>query len=173
MTNEILFVTNKKEEKILRKKTALFDFKKFTAKEVRDLVTRMRKIMRAANGIGLSANQIGLDLRMFVAEIPDTDGGTKFYSIFNPVVEKIDGEKKLLEEGCLSVPGKYGNVERATRVTVSGFDKYGKPVRIKAWGLLAHVFQHEIDHLNGIVFIDKAKQVFENDQAAPAKTEKK
>jgi peptide deformylase len=160
MNKEILLVENKKEEKVLRKKTAAFDFKKFSPKEVRDLIARMRRIMRTANGIGLSANQIGLDLNMFVAEIPDGEGSNKFYAVFNPTLEKMGDEKKLLEEGCLSVPGKYGTVLRATRVTVAGFDKYGKPLRVKAWGLLAHVFQHEIDHLHGIVFIDKAKELY-------------
>ncbi len=162
MTNTILLAEHKKEEKILRKKTSAFDFAEHSSKEIRELVACMRRIMREANGIGLSANQIGLDLRLFVAEIPNHDGGTKFYAVFNPVIEKIGTEKKLLEEGCLSVPGKYGNVERATQITVNGFDKYGKPARIKAWGLLAHVFQHEIDHLNGILFIDKAKQLHES-----------
>ena len=162
MHNEILIVGNKKEEKILRKKTTAFNFSKFTPKEIRDLVTRMRRIMHEADGIGLSANQIGLDLNVFVAEIPDADGGTKFYAVFNPSIEKMGDEEKLLEEGCLSVPGIYGDVPRATRVTITGFDKYGKPTRIKAWGLLAHVFQHEIDHLRGTVFIDKAKSFHEN-----------
>ncbi len=162
MANEIFLISNKQEEKILRKKTADFDFKKYSAKDIRELIARMRRIMRAADGIGLSANQIGLNINMFIAEIPDPDGGTKFYAVFNPVIEKMGDEKKLFEEGCLSVPGKYGDVERATRVTVTGFDKYGKPTRIKAWGLLAHVFQHEIDHLHGTVFIDKAKTIHEN-----------
>jgi peptide deformylase len=157
----ILLVSDKKSEKILRKKAADFDFSKFSKKEIQDLIVRMRRDMRAANGIGLSANQIGLDLNVFVAEIPDPDGGTKFYAVFNAAIEKMGEEKKLMEEGCLSIPGKYGGVERATRVTIIGFDKYGKPVRIKAWGLLAHVFQHETDHLKGVLFSDKAKELHE------------
>jgi len=161
MNNDILLVGDKKTEKVLRKKTDAFDFEKFTAKEIRDLIARMRRIMRAANGIGLSANQIGLNFKMFVAETADPQGGTKFYAIFNPKIEKIGDEKKLLEEGCLSIPGTYGDVERATRITITGFDKNAKPLRIKAWGPLAHVFQHEIDHLNGILFIDKAKNTYE------------
>lgn len=159
MVNEILTIDDKKEEKFLRHKTAAFDFKKFTKKEVAELITRMRRIMRKANGIGLSANQIGLDLKMFVAEIPDGDGGTKFYAVFNPKIEKTSGEKVLLEEGCLSVPERYGNVERFGEIVISGRDKNQKSVKVKAWGLLAHVFQHETDHLNGVLFIDKAKDV--------------
>lgn len=160
MLNEILTIDEKKEEKFLRRKTSDFDFKKFTKKDITELLSRMRRIMRKANGIGLSANQIGLDLKMFIAEVPDTKGGVKFYAVFNPKIEKLDDDEKVIyEEGCLSVPGKWGDVERAARLIVSGFDKHGKPAKIKAWGLLARVFQHEIDHLNGKLFIDKAKNL--------------
>lgn len=100
MENEILIVKNRKEEKILRKKTVDFDFKKFTKKEVNDLVLRMRRIMRAANGVGLSANQIGLNFRMFVAEVPDGQGGTKFYAVFNPKIEKVSEKKSLMKRGA-------------------------------------------------------------------------
>lgn len=165
MNSEILLVDNKKSEKFLRKKTAPFDFKKFTKKEIRELVARMRKIMREANGIGLSANQIGLEFTMFVAEVPDAGGGTKFYAVFNPKLEKISHEKVALEEGCLSIPGQFGEVERAEKVAISGWDKNGKTIKIKAWGLLAHIFQHEIDHLNGKLFIDKAKKIFKAEMA--------
>jgi len=166
MVNDILTIDSKKEEKFLRKKTADFDFKKFTKKEVADLVNRMRRIMHKANGVGLSANQIGLDLKMFVAEVPDADGGTKFYAIFNPKFEKL-GEKAVTnEEGCLSVIGTWGDVPRAEQVVLSGFDKNGKKLKIKAWGLLARVFQHEMDHLHGKLFIDRAKQIYRADKKA-------
>ena len=161
MLNEILIIGVAKEEKILRRKTAPFDFSKFTKKEIMALVARMRRIMRKANGIGLSANQIGLDLKMFVAEVPDGQGSTKFYAVFNPKIEKVGEETAVYEEGCLSVPGKWGDIERAKTITISGQDKNGKPAKIKAWGLLAHVFQHEMDHLNGKLFIDGAKYVHE------------
>lgn len=157
----IITIQNKKDEKFLKTKTVDFDFKKFKKKEITELIGKMRKIMRAAKGIGLSANQIGLTLKVFVAEVPNAQGEMKFYAIFNPRIEKSGGEKPLLEEGCLSVPGMYGQVERFERVVLSGYDKNGKPLKIKAWGLLAHVFQHEVDHLNGIVFINKAKNIYE------------
>ncbi len=159
MVRGIWVVENEKEEKFLRKKTVDFDFKKFTKKEINELVVRMRRAMRAANGVGLSANQIGLNFKVFVAEVPDAQGGTKFYAVFNPKLEKASEEKISYEEGCLSVPGKWGDVARAERVTVSGFDKSGRPVKIKAWGLLARVFQHEMDHLGGKLFIDRTKMV--------------
>jgi len=157
--DEIWKIGNKKEEKLLRKKVSEFDFSKFTQKQVNDLVARMRKIMHAANGIGLSANQIGLDMKVFVAEIPDARGGTKFYSVFNPTLEKVGDEKVVYEEGCLSIPGTWGDVERTEQIVVNAFDKRGKPVKFKAWGLLARVFQHEMDHLDGKVFTDRTKKV--------------
>jgi peptide deformylase len=159
MVNEILIIANKKEEKFLRKKAADFDFKKFKRAEISSLISRMRRIMREANGIGLSANQIGLNFRVFVAEVPDVNGGTKFYAVFNPKIEKVSEEKTGYEEGCLSVPGKWGDVERPEKIVIGGFDKNGRPAKIKAWGLLARVFQHEMDHLNGKLFIDRAKKI--------------
>ncbi|MDO8516364.1 MAG: peptide deformylase [bacterium] len=158
--NKILNVSDKKDNKVLRKKTKPFDLKDFKSEEIKKLVADMRRIMRAANGIGLAANQIGLPWRVFVAEVPSGDGGTKFYAMFNPTLEKTSEEHVFFEEGCLSVPGVYGEVERPERVTLNAFDAKGKPVKIKAWGLLARVFQHEMDHLNGYVFIDRTKQVY-------------
>ena len=119
MMSDIWVVSNKKEEKFLRKKPADFDFKEFTKKEIAELISRMRRVMHAANGIGLSANQIGLDLNMFIAEVPDVDkGGTKFYALFNPKLEKKSDDTAVFEEGCLSIPGKWGYVPRAERVTL-------------------------------------------------------
>lgn len=110
--------------------------------------------MKKANGIGLSANQIGLDMRVFVAQ-PEN----KFYAVFNPEILKTSGEAKVIEEGCLSVPDVYGNVTRPDRVLLSGYDANGNKIKIKAWGILARVFQHEVDHLNGGIFIDKATEI--------------
>lgn len=164
-------IENKQEEKFLRRKTDKFDFQKFGRKEIGELAGRMKKVMNDADGIGLSANQIGLDFKVFVAQIKSRDrrgnkrplsaAEQKFYAIFNPEIVKMSKEKEIMEEGCLSVPGAYGPVERARKITIAGFDKNGKPLKIKAWGLLARVFQHEIDHLNGALFIDKAKEVYE------------
>jgi peptide deformylase len=166
MVHEILTIGDKKEAKFLRKATAEFDFKKFPKKDIAGLIARMRNIMRKANGIGLSANQIGLDLKMFVAEVPDADGGTKFYAIFNPKFEKLSEAKIMNEEGCLSVIGTWGDVARSEQATLVGMDKNGKKVKIKAWGLLARVFQHEMDHLHGKLFIDKAKNLYKAEKVA-------
>ncbi len=159
MAEKIVTIENRKDEKFLRHKTADFDFAKFSKREANELIAKMRKAMHAAHGIGLSANQIGLDLKVFVAEVPDAQGGMKFYAIFNPKIEKMSVEKIPFEEGCLSVPYTYGTIERSERVTLAGFDKGGKPLKIKAWGILARVFQHETDHLEGKLFIDKAKNI--------------
>ena len=152
MINRIWTINEKKEEKLLRKKTADFDFAEFSRKEISALITEMREAMKAADGIGLSANQIGLDLNVFVCR---AEG--KFYAVFNSQIVKQSGEKISFDEGCLSVPRKFGGVERSEHVTIVGRDRNGRKIKIKAWGLLARIFQHEIDHLNGILFIDKAK----------------
>ena len=170
MDEKILVIQNKKEEKILRQRTQDFKFLKkglvigrdeFSFRELDDLIRKMRRIMKEASGVGLSANQVGLPYRMFVAEVLDADGNLKFYAFFNPRLEFSGKEKAKMEEGCLSVPGKYGFVERATSAKLTGLDKRGRALRIKAWGFLAHVFQHEVDHLDGKLFIDRAKEIYD------------
>lgn len=153
---KIFTINDKKEEKFLRTKTQDFDFSKNTKKDIDELIKKMKNVMLKANGIGLSANQIGLDLKMFVSQIPQI----KSYVIFNPKIESASKKTAIMEEGCLSVPGLYGLVERPESVILKGYNRYAKPITIKADGLLARVFQHEIDHLNGILFIDKAKEVY-------------
>lgn len=131
-------------------------------KTLRALITEMKATMRAADGVGLSANQVGLDLRLFVAEVATNQNASpKFYAIFNPEIIKKSTETAAQEEGCLSVPRKFGAVERSQKIVITGFDINGRKIKIKAWGLLARVFQHEIDHLNGILFTSKAKDLHE------------
>lgn len=164
---EILTINNKKDEKFLRHKTANFDFKTHDKKEISELIKQMRETMQLAQGVGLSANQLGFDLRVFVVEMIEEGEARKFYAVFNPEIIKFSQEKFIMEEGCLSVPGVVGLVERPEKITLVGQDKNGKKIKIKAWGLLARVFQHEADHLNGILFIDKAKgihKITKNDQ---------
>jgi peptide deformylase len=160
-------ISDKSEEKFLRRKTVDFDFKAHTQKEIRELIKTMKETMIKADGVGLSANQIGLDMNFFVAQVPTVEErgenfivtGQKFYAIFNPKITKASEEKFPMEEGCLSVPGGVsGEVERPEKITLEGRDKNGKKIKIKAWGLLARVFQHEFDHLNGTLFIDKCKK---------------
>ncbi|MEX2054368.1 MAG: peptide deformylase [Candidatus Colwellbacteria bacterium] len=147
---KILKIENKKEEEFLRNKAKDFDFSAHSRREVADLVARMRKAMEEANGIGLAANQIGLDFRLFVAKWDD-----KFYAVFNPSIKGPSKEKEIIEEGCLSIPGKYGEVKRPAGVTLVGQSATGKKIKIKAWDMLARIFQHEVDHLNGKLYVDR------------------
>lgn len=156
---KILTINNKKEEKFLRQKTKLFELKQYSKESLRNLIKEMRQIMKEANGVGLSANQVGIDRRLFIAQVPTERGGQKFHIVFNPKIVKISDEKIALEEGCLSVPEKWGTVNRAEKISIEGEDINGKKIKVKARGYLAQVFQHEIDHLDGVLFIDKAKAV--------------
>ncbi len=174
-TFKIFTIADKAEEKFLRAKTADFDFSRFSRQDIKDLVEKLKKAMAENHGIGLAANQIGLNIKVFIAVIPSmrnrekksTEAAIgqpqipngKFYAIFNPEIAAYSRETEIAEEGCLSVPGIYGEVERASEIALVGFNKDGRRVRIKAQGLVARVFQHEIDHLNGILFIDKAKEL--------------
>lgn len=162
---KVFTINNEKEEKFLRKRVAEFNFTEFPKKELQDLIKKMRKIMISTNGVGLSANQLGMNLRFFVAQIPEISNqrklmSGKFYAIFNPEIIKFSKNKIIMEEGCLSVPGIYGLVERPKKITLVGYDKNGRKIKIKAQGFLARVFQHEVDHLNGVLFIDRTKNIF-------------
>lgn len=164
----ILTINDKKEEKTLRRKTPDFDFPGHKREEIQEMIKKMREAIKKESGIGLSANQLGSDWRLFIAQIPSDEGKPKFYAIFNPNIVKLSKDKTALEEGCLSVPGLWGLVERPEQITITGFEKNGKKIKIKAWGLLARVFQHEIDHLNGILFIDRTNKLFKEAQEETA-----
>lgn len=159
MTEPIVTIEKKADEAFLRTKTIPFDFAKFKKKELQDLIRMMRVTMKKADGVGLSANQIGRKERFFVAQVPDSQNRPRFYAIFNPQITKMSEELATIEEGCLSVPLAYGQTPRAYRVTLEGYDMNNKKIKIKAWGLLARVFQHEVDHLDGKLFIDRARSV--------------
>ena len=126
--------------------------------ELRALADDMVETMRQAPGLGLAAPQIAQSVRLFVAEIEESEeqpGSGKLYIVFNPEYvyqsdERVDGV-----EGCLSVPGWAGEVTRHHKVVIKGLDKSGRRIRIEAEGLLARVFQHEIDHLEGVLFTDR------------------
>ena len=114
------------------------------------LAEDMFRIMRENEGVGLAANQIGRLKRIFVAAFEDEE-----YAIANPNIEERSEEVEKEVEGCLSIPETRVEVERPTAVTVTGQDVLGAPVRIEAEGVLARVFQHEIDHLDGILMLDR------------------
>ena len=113
------------------------------------LVDDMVDTMRDAPGVGLAAIQIGVPLRVVVIEVPEQDPMV----LINPQVVKRSGEREV-DEGCLCLPGYRGKLRRSVSVTVKGKDIQGKEVRIKAEGLLAQALEHEIDHLNGVLYID-------------------
>ena len=128
-------------------------------RDLRHLVLDMFASMAAADGVGLAANQIGVDARVFVIDCPDADGEDVVGVVVNPVltiVDPVDGEPavEVTEEGCLSVPGPYAELERAFRARVDGVDVHGDPVSIEATGMAARCLQHEVDHLNGTVYVD-------------------
>lgn len=118
------------------------------------LIDDMIETMYAAPGIGLAAPQVGVSKRIFVADIGDEDNPAR-YVIVNPVVSDFEGEETAVE-GCLSIPGKIGDVTRPLKCVVSGLDRHGKKIRVEASDLLARCFQHEVDHLDGILISDKA-----------------
>lgn len=122
--------------------------------EIQALIPEMIETMHEKDGVGLAAPQIGKNIRMLVINHCDNE-----LIIFNPNIKKKSFLKEWGEEGCLSVPGKYGDVKRHRSVTMDFLDKNGNRQIIKAKGLLARILQHEIDHLDGILFIEKAKKI--------------
>lgn len=128
------------------------------------LVDDMIETMRAAPGVGLAAPQVGVSERVIVVEYPEDeereDAPKKLYVVINPEIKEISRETEMGIEGCLSLPGLQGEVERALAVTVRGRTRRGQPIKIKAKGWMARIFQHEIDHLEGVVFTDRATKVW-------------
>jgi peptide deformylase len=127
---------------------------------LRRLLLDMFASMQAADGVGLAANQIGVDARVFVMDCPDAEGNDVVGYAVNPVLTLLDphdGEpaEEVTEEGCLSVPGPYAELARAFRARVDGVDLDGRPVTIEATGMAARCLQHEMDHLEGIVYVDR------------------
>jgi peptide deformylase len=124
------------------------------------LAEEMIETMHAADGVGLAAPQIGVLARLIVLEMPgdedDQQPGERFI-VCNPKIAKKGREIEVGQEGCLSVAGYVGQVERATRIVIDGQNLKGKKIRIKAEGFLARAFQHEIDHLDGVLYVDLAE----------------
>ncbi|MFH1127916.1 MAG: peptide deformylase [Candidatus Omnitrophota bacterium] len=114
----------------------------------RKILSLMAQLMYETSGIGLASVQVGINEALIVV-----DAGTGLYKLINPKITKQEGGQAI-EEGCLSVPGLAVKVKRAKKVVVEALDEFGKPVRIVAEDLLACVFQHEIDHLNGLLIVD-------------------
>ena len=155
----ILTIETEKEgapNKVLRAKSQ--EVKDIASAEIQRLIKDMQDTLKATeHGIALAAPQVGANLRIFVASPLLKLNQTVF---INPTITKISKKTKLLEEGCLSLPGLYGKVRRAESLKVEAFNQNGRKFKMKAQGLVAQIIQHEIDHLDGILFKDKAGSLF-------------
>ena len=141
---------------VLRQKTA--EVIKINSGVTR-LLDDMLETMREADGVGLAANQVGVSKRILIA----ADGEETVYELINPECDLKTGEEVGVE-GCLSVPGQYGEVPRAERIVVSAINRQGQKIRLTAEGLLARILQHEMDHLEGILFTDKAIRMIDREE---------
>jgi peptide deformylase len=139
-------IMNYQTDDILRKKARSVDN---INSRIRSLLEDMAETMYHADGAGLAAPQVGILKRLVVLDI-----GEGLIKLINPVIVEADGEQQE-PEGCLSIPGVYGEVKRPEKVVVKAFDENGKPLVLEGTGLLARALCHEIDHLDGILFIDK------------------
>lgn len=159
---------------MLRKIAREVPLKDMKSKKVRDVIERMKAGVRQEDdGVAIAAPQIGASLRIFVVagralaiidKDKKEDAEEKEYKdlvFINPVITKLSKKKRRMEEGCLSVRWLYGKVERSERASIRAYDENGKRIERGASGLLAQIFQHEVDHLDGILFIDKASDLEE------------
>ena len=116
---------------------------------IQRLIDDMVETIQQANGVGLAAPQVGVSLRVVLLQMP----GEEPIAIVNPKIVKRTGEQEVTE-GCLSIPGYAGEIKRSVSVTVKGQDRQGKAIRLKGTGLMAQALEHELDHLNGILYVD-------------------
>ena len=121
--------------------------------KIKKLLDDMAETMNAADGVGLAAPQVGVELRIVVIDV-----GEGLIELINPVLLEKEGCQKGLE-GCLSVPGVFGQVERYEKVVVEGLNRSGRKIRVTGSGLLARALQHEMDHLDGVLFVEKANSL--------------
>lgn len=149
--------------------------------ELQELIDDMVETIRDAPGVGLAAPQVGEPLQVVVVEYAEHEDHEdneepaekpkppRLYTIVNPEISRFSEEKEVGTEGCLSIPGYAGNVMRPVEITIRGFNRRGQPMRVKAKGWLARIFQHEIDHLEGVLFTDLADKVWklEEGEAPP------
>lgn len=142
---------------LLRKKSRTVDV---IDEKIVEILDDMHETLKASkDGIGLAAPQVGILKRLVVIDLSSEDG--EVYKLVNPVIIKTKGEQ-VCREGCLSVPGMLGDVVRPKEIVVEALNEKGQKIKIKAQDLLAIVLSHEIDHLDGVLFIDKATELFDN-----------
>lgn len=156
---------------VLREVAAPVPKKDLGSKALADLVAKMRAALATRDdGIAIAAPQIGVARRVFVVSeraAPFFKDGPVELVYVNPTLSKRSLDKKALEEGCLSVPKIYGKVRRSSRATVRACDESGREFTVTGTGLLAQIFQHETDHLDGTLFVDKAKETWEVEMPEP------
>ncbi|KPL82097.1 peptide deformylase [Thermanaerothrix daxensis] len=131
--------------------------------DLQQLIEDMVETMRAAPGVGLAAPQVGVSQRVIVVEYGDDEDESRpprLYVVVNPEIVEVSPETEMGVEGCLSIPGLVGEVERHQRIVVKGQNRRGQPIKLKLQGWVARIFQHEIDHLEGILFTDRAVRVW-------------
>ncbi len=178
-----------KSDPILKRKAKDVSLKQFGSEELFRLIQEMKETLRTQeDGVALAAPQIGSPLRIFVVaprvfeiqrelknekraneneEIATSSDEHLVY--INPTLTKLSRKKRLVDEGCLSIRNYYGKVSRAEKATVEAYDEYGKKFTRGGTDLLAQIFQHEVDHLNGTLFIDKAEDLYYLPQQPPKK----
>lgn len=139
---------------VLRQKSRALKTDELQNKEIQQLILDMEKTMIEKDGVGLAAPQVGHNIRVIV--INTQDG---ILALINPRILRKSWKKEILEEGCLSLPEIFGLVKRSAKVSLVALDKKGKKIRFQASGFFARVIQHEVDHLDGVLFIDKAKKI--------------
>ena len=164
---QIVTIPNKILNRKARKVT---DF----GQEFQELVDDMIETMRDAPGTGLAGPQVNESLRVLVVEFGDEEDETilpKLYVLANPEISRKSRETVLGTEGCLSIPDYVAEVDRPTGITIKAQNRYGQKTKIKAKGWLARIFQHEIDHLNGILILDIAERVFKLEDLQPEEAE--
>jgi len=135
-------------------------------KSIDKLIDEMIETMHSASGVGLAAPQVGVPLRVIVIGIPEEEE----LALINPQIVRRMGER-LVNEGCLSIPGYFAQVHRAEQVRAKGLDRTGKEIRLRADDLLAQALEHEIDHLNGVLYVDYLESMDELQPVEPTSTE--
>lgn len=152
-----------KENKILREKAEELKIKDIKSLKIKKLIKEMQKTLASEkDGVALAAPQVGESIQLFIVSkkiFGEEENKKEIFIFINPKIIKASKKKEWLEEGCLSFKGIYGKVERYTNCTIEALNEKGEKVSRGAGGLLSQIFQHEIDHLNGILFIDKAKDL--------------
>lgn len=132
--------------------------------DLQTLIDDMVETMRAAPGVGLAAPQVNVSQRVIVVEFAESEEDEEItpelYICVNPKITPSSTEPAVGTEGCLSIPGIVGDVSRPDVITVKYLNRHGQPMKLKATGWLARIFQHEVDHLNGVLFVDLAEKVW-------------